>query len=280
MLDKQDLQFEDKKFLAHKADRAKNTDILYKKLEELKPKDYPEIPKFPEEVKVKLEGIEVITLKGDKGDKGDEGEKGDTGPQGLQGKTGKDSKVPGPKGDRGEPGKNGKDGIDGTDGTDGKNGKDGSPDTPQQIIKKIRRLGREGLVVKDIADIEDFANGFLEVAKGFAPRALASLYDVNSSGVTDGQTLVWKASQQKWIPGTASSTSSGFTLLNTTDVPDGSIQAFTFLTATAQPSLVSIDGAFTQAIDNLGITQWTWDNGTKTVTLINNAPTASIFAVA
>lgn len=84
---------------------------------------------------------------------------------------------------------------------------------------------------------------------------------------------------QRWGGHGGSSSGGGFTILPTTVVPNGSTQVFTFLTATAQPSLICIDGAFTPAIDNLGATQWTWVQATQTATLINNAPTSNIFAV-
>ena len=83
MLDPETLKLEDKKFLANSKDRSLNTDKLVKKLDTLTPKD------FPEQIKVSLEGAELVTIKGvqgDKGDTSDKGEKGDKGEQGIQGK--------------------------------------------------------------------------------------------------------------------------------------------------------------------------------------------------
>lgn len=142
----------------------------------------PEIPPFPEVrfpdiQKVSLEGIEVITLKGDRGDDAppptDEHLLALIAPlipepvKGADGVTptktelqalikplipkpipGRDSTKPGP---RGLPGKNGV----------GKPGKDGSPDTGQEIIGKINTDKSSDVIRKEkvegLADIESMA---------------------------------------------------------------------------------------------------------------------------
>lgn len=70
--------------------------------------------------KITIEGINVITLKGDKGDS-------------VQGPPGKDSTVPGPKGDKGERGEPG-------ESVQGEAGKDGSPDSAEQVRDKLETL--------------------------------------------------------------------------------------------------------------------------------------------
>ncbi len=88
---------------------------------------------LPEIQKVSLEGVDVITLKGDKGEQGDKGDTGEKGQDGLPGSNGTDGK----NGKDGLSGINGQDGVDGRNGKDGQNGIDGSSDTPDQIIEKI-----------------------------------------------------------------------------------------------------------------------------------------------
>lgn len=98
----------------------------------------PEIPPLPEKMAVTLEGVEIITLKGDQGEKGDPGIDG-IGKDGVDGKNGKD----------------GKDGLTPVvdyeaiisqvsssiqPSKDGVDGKDGSPDTGEQIVEKINDL--------------------------------------------------------------------------------------------------------------------------------------------
>lgn len=90
--------------------------------------------KLPEVFDVTINGIQVLTLKGDKGDPGRDGR------DGVDGKPGKNAdetfviqeitkKIPKPR-----------DGINGRDGKDGLSGIDGSPDTGEQIVDKINAL--------------------------------------------------------------------------------------------------------------------------------------------
>ena len=67
---------------------------LNKNIEALVAKEMPEMPSHPDKMKVEIEGVEVLTFKGDKGDTGEKGENG------IDGKDGKD-------------GKDGRNGIDG-----------------------------------------------------------------------------------------------------------------------------------------------------------------------
>ena len=68
----------------------------------------------------------------------------------------------------------------------------------------------------------------------------------------------------------------GFTELAATGTVDGTNLAFTF---TQQPSYIVVDGYWMKALDNNGGTQWSWNAGTSTVTLII-PPTNAIFGIA
>lgn len=129
-------------------------------LKALVDKETPE-SKPLEKLKVEIEGVEVLTLKGDKGDVGEKGDAGEKGEMGLQGERGADSTVPGPRGDRGEMGEAG---LDGEKGTDGINGKDGSPDTGEQIIDKINEA--EGLIKRE--KVEGLDDEFKKVAQSIS----------------------------------------------------------------------------------------------------------------
>lgn len=96
-------------------------------------------PPPPEEIKVKLEGVEVITIKGDKGEPGDQGEVGPEGPHGDQGVAGEQ----GPKGEQGFEGPmgltgpQGEKGPQGERGERGEKGEQGSPDKAEDLKKKL-----------------------------------------------------------------------------------------------------------------------------------------------
>lgn len=162
---------------------------------------------FPEVQKVSLEGIKVVTIKGDKGETPTKEEllslikplipdpiPGNDGitptkkelqalikpliPKPIPGKDGNDSKVPGP---RGLPGK---DGV-------GKPGKDGSPDTGEEIIQKINKDKSDSLISKDkvegLADIESMARTADANARSFGNTG-SYVYDYDFSSLLDGVT--------------------------------------------------------------------------------------------
>lgn len=132
----------------------------------------------PEIQKVSLEGISVVTIKGDKGDpfkyddftseqieglkvpgaKGDKLTFQDLTPAEvdslkIKGDKGEDSKVPGPRGLRGIKGKDGKTPVKNIDYFDGENG---SPDTASDIKTKLETLkGDERLSVSAIKGIRE-----------------------------------------------------------------------------------------------------------------------------
>lgn len=279
MIDPELHKLEDKKFLAHSKDRAKNTAEISKKLEELKPTG---------EMKLTNDKADIASQfwtmlrgdKGEKGDKGDQGEKGDTGadstvpgPQGEKGDKGdKGNSIKGDKGDMGEKGEKG------DTGEKGDPGKNGSPDTPKQIVKKLQTLKDAWLEVRAIKGLDtllnEAGNNWLNQAKGFVPRSLDSLYDVAVRGtIADGQSLVWNAKQQKWIPGSAAV--GGLSPLTVSGTVDGSNQTFT---VASKPSVVYVDGIALKETDNNNITQWSYSGGT--LTLSTPPPINAIFAYA
>ena len=112
----------------------------------------------PEIQRVRIEGADVVSIRGERGLPGPQGEPG---PQGLMGPKGA-------KGDRGEKGDAGEMGLQGEKGERGENGKDGSPDTAEDIRNKLETLeGDERLsasAIKDLdkkfKDIENFVNNY------------------------------------------------------------------------------------------------------------------------
>lgn len=197
-----------------------------------------------------------------KSTKGEKGEKGDQGVQGPKGDKG--DSIVGPRGLQGEKGEKGE---------KGENGKDAVVDIEKIALlaaKKVKPPKTDPVVIPTLDEI--VGKAVLELEKKKNKISIRDIHDLNE--------LITYLKLGGFRGGGSATSGGGFTLLNTAVVPDGIIQAFTFLTATAQPSLICIDGAFTPPIDNKSVTQWTWNNGTKTVTLLNNAPTSSIFAVA
>jgi hypothetical protein len=63
------------------------------------------------------------------------------------------------------------------------------------------------------------------------------------------------------------SSSGGFTALQSTETPDGTITVFTFPAATAQPSYIRSDNVLMKATSKSGTVNWTWDAGAKQATL-------------
>lgn len=143
---------------------------------------------------------------------------------------------------------------------------------PMSVIEKIMELAKEGkfkLKKENIDGLEQTLASFnSQLGKGYLHGGGTTV--VAGTNITlvknpDGTTTI-------------NASGGGFTLLNTASTVDGSNQSFVFSTATAQPSLVVVDGAQLTAVDNKGVTQWSWNPGTKTVTLSTPPPTNSIFA--
>ncbi len=176
---------------------------------------------------------------------------------------------------------------DGADGVNGTNGLDADEDRIiQSVLQKIPKP-KDGISPK----IQDIVKETIKHLSGLKGNDRPSLKMFREADDLIGTVSLHKNimrnmpkslidGDQRWGGHGGSSSGGGFTILPTTVVPNGSTQVFTFLTATAQPSLICIDGAFTPAVDNLGATQWTWVQATQTATLINNAPNSSIFAIA
>lgn len=109
----------------------------------------------------------------------------------------------GPKGDKGEPGKDGKDGRNGFDGIDGERGpigpeglsayevwlQQGYTGTEEDFFRwLIEKFG------KDLTQQKNTGGGSLRLY-------LRSLKDVDPTGATNGQTLVYNAAEKMWVPG-------------------------------------------------------------------------------
>ena len=284
MLDKEDLKFQDKLYTAHKKNRDENTEKIVKKLDELKPEKPDKKARKHQEARDaffdSLTGEDGYTpVKGQDYFTDEEAQeflnkatpvKGvhyNDGEAGKDGKNGKDGYTP-QKGIDYQDGEKGEKGEDGLKGEKGEAGKDGSPDTPDQIKEKLSTLkGKERLHIKNIHGFDEVLNeagsNFLDQAKGFAPRALNSLYDVNIYGLSDGQTLVWKASQQKWIPGTASG-GGGLTPIVISGAVNGSNLTFT---STTKPTYIVSDGVWYTALDANSNVQWSYAGGTITLSI-------------
>jgi hypothetical protein len=253
-------QLQDKVFKANQNDRAKNTKEIVEKLDALKPSDQARTAQDAMSAFVQM-------LRGEKGDKGEQGESGIQGEMGVQGENGVDGKdgVNGKDGRDGIDGKDGVDGQDGMNGVDGKDGKNGSPDTAEQIVEKLQTIKEAWVEISKIRGLTELlnetGNNFLQQAKGFVPRALASLYDVAITTPIDGQAIVYSAAKGKWVAGAvvSSSVGTGFTLLPATGTVNGTNTDFTF---TQKPLYIVSDGAW--YVEGAG---WSWNGGTLTATM-------------
>jgi hypothetical protein len=187
-----------------------------------------EITNQPEIQKFKLEGVEVVTFKGDRGEvgpQGERGEKGDsiTGPQGPKGE----------KGDAGYTPIKGVDYFDGEKGEQGETGvglpgKNGSPDSPEQIVEKINSLPDEDEFKIDASHIKGLPE--IKDGKGQAvfsvERGGLKVYDLSSS--LDGATKTFSLPAFDKII-MISSTSFPFTFRPTVDyTSDASAMTLTF----------------------------------------------------
>lgn len=111
----------------------------------------------------------------------------------------------GEKGDKGEPGESivGPQGIQGIQGLQGESGKAITPEEVRDKLKELKTPHR--LNLSDLDGLDRIDDSFRELAKGFTPRAMSSLYDVELSNLTDGQVLKWNDSKKKFINGVGSS---------------------------------------------------------------------------
>jgi hypothetical protein len=211
---------------------AESVDTLKKIEENTKPKQVQDVrvineEKAPDVQKISLEGISVITLKGDKGDKGDAG-KDATPPTEKELVSLIQPLIPAPiKGDAGIDGKDGIDGktptneqivallkplipspLQGKDGKNGKDGKDGTLITAQEIIDKVKgKLSYNDLT--DLPNIERYLAGSGKQAS--RDYDLVELKDVSISSPSNAQVLKYNATTKKWENGTDASGSSPLT---------------------------------------------------------------------
>lgn len=158
----------------------KETVIMQDKLDELLSKEieFPEVIERPEVQKISIEGLSVITLKGDSGDKGETGERGENGLDGLNGKDGLAGK-------NGKDGENGQDGLDGLDGKDGVNGIDGASDTGEEIVAKINELGTESNLKIDASHIKNLPEAVRTYSQVIGLREVSHDATLSGTGTQD-----------------------------------------------------------------------------------------------
>lgn len=194
--------------------------------------------------------------------KGEKGEKGEAGPKGEKGDT-----IVGPRGPMGES-------IKGEKGDKGNDGQDAIVDIAKIVTLVAKKVKIPIPEKVQIPTVEDIVNEVVkELGKTKKKISIRDIHDLNE--------LIEYLKAGGFRGGGSSSSSGGsFTLLNTLSTVNGINQSFVFSTATAQPSLVVVDGYQLTAIDNNGAVQWTWNSGTKTVTLTTPPPLNSIFAYA
>lgn len=166
--------------------------------------------KPPRVQRVKLEGVSVVSIKGDRGEKGDTGEAGARGATGAQGPQG----VMGSQGVMGPQGAPGVQGAVGPQGDKGEQGTAGSPDMAEDIRNKLElfleeddklKIGAIGHLLErlDAIDKRFEGNGGVGIGPGGGHGALYSLIDVELSGLLTGQSIKWDGI--RWIPYTPAS---------------------------------------------------------------------------
>ena len=201
----------------------------------------------------------MAAIKGDKGDKGDQGiqgEKGDKGEKGdsIKGEKGDSSTVPGPKGEKGDQGERGDDGEDGDDAEvdyqriwdyvlehidklpKPRDGKDATTIKPEDVIEALKHLPQEKkLSYNDLKDAPQFPR---LAGTGY----LREISDVDTTGLVDGQTVVWNAKTSRWKVGA----SSGATpkSYNLSSFLDGSTKSFTIPANTAVTHILGSSAPF------------------------------------
>lgn len=242
----------------------------------------PEEPN-PDVQKVSLDGISVVTLKGDKGDKGDQGDPGipgEKGEPGIPGEKGEDSTVQGPKGDQGDPGVPGKDGADANNAevdyprlwsyvaerlAEVPKPEVQPPATVEDILKGLKSAAPElRLSYKDLADAPEFPR---LAGTGY----LREISDVNTQGLQHGQVLKWNANTNKWEPGVA--TGATPQVVDLSALLNGVTKSFTIPANTAIISVTASSAPFTfrPTVDYTG-------SGTTTITFTASVDAPSALA--
>lgn len=240
-------------------------------------------PIQPEDLEPEVSSDKVIEkLRGRKGDKGDPGKDGEAPaidvlealilpliPDPVAGKDGRDGK-PGPQGEPGESVL----GERGPAGKDGQDGKDGTEITPKEVVEKInvsRGTKIKRSRVEGLDEVESIARTAQRQVQSFTSLGgnRQTKLQLNGAQVATGaDTLnfiggtlvpVGDGSTVSYTP--PSSGGGGFTLLPATGTVNGLNQTFTF---TQKPTYIVADGAWYQALDNNGATNW---SGTTTITM-------------
>lgn len=145
---------------------------------------------------------------------------------------------------------------------DGKDGKDGSAPTAEEIIGML--FSPDRLELQKLVEMRldpHVQNLRRLVMRGGGDTVAAG------TGVTITQSN-----------GVKTISASGVSTLTSTETPNGSRTAFTFASATAQPSYIVADNVWYRATTKSGTVNWTWNSGTKQATL-TIPPTDEIFAI-
>lgn len=230
-------------------------------------------PIQPEDIEPEV-SPETITkaLRGKKGDKGDVGTNGK---DGIDGKDGVGLVgPPGEKGERGErgfPGEEGRAGKDGTNGIDGKDG-DEAKVTGKLVIDKINKNKTEKIKRSKIEGLDDIENKAASTEKrlqNFISLGGSRETRIKVGGVlyTGVETISFPSGVTATPVGDGKELSlaiaggTGYTLLVAGGAVNGINQTFTF---TSAPTFIVADGAWYQALDNNGATNW---SGATTVTM-------------
>lgn len=188
-------------------------DKTNKKLDDIHTTLKKPAPKLPDVFKVELEGISVLTLKGDKGDRGEKGDKGesikgDKGDQGIPGEKGEQG-IPGMKGDRGDAGTPGEKGEKGDKGDRGEKGDKGDAGRDAKAdAEEIAKIIAPFLDYGEIKNAPQFGRAPIPAFPGMAGTGyLREITDVSIDKPQDGQALVFQG--EKWINKTLSSGGGG-----------------------------------------------------------------------
>lgn len=172
--------------------------ITNKHLKEIRDKEAPQT------MKVELEGVSVITIKGDKGDKGERGEKGESikGDKGERGEKG-DMGERGPTGKTGPRGEKG-DSIRGERGVDGRDGKDGADGKDVDEKKITKEVIKE--VIKKLPDLtQDTMNQVGYVSGGGMGDPATKFFVLDLSSQLNGSTKTFTITQNRILLDIASS---------------------------------------------------------------------------
>lgn len=240
-------------------------DLMPGILEELLAKMRPDVVKelTPAVESAVLKNADRLKVKGDKGDKGDEGNPGDDAPAVDEEKIVKKVRalIPDPE-----------------------DGEDADEDAVvEKVLEKIpppveplpvdhEKIARTvlGSIKKEKLIKPEHIDGLQEVLKNWQKNVQRGAKSGLMRGGGDIVLAGAGISLARDSVGRTTITNlntSGFTALDATETPNGSLLVFTFAAATAQPSYIISDNVWMKAIAKSGTINWVWNNGTKKATM-------------